>query len=98
MRKVLYAVDELSGFIVAVALVRPNKSIHGLDVRSVRKKLKDKAFARAVNREDIQRGADELGMSLDDLIAEVIAGLQAEAAALGLDGTVQQEHWHISAP
>jgi putative nucleotidyltransferase with HDIG domain len=87
MEKTLYAVDELSGFVTAVALVRPTKSIHDVDVRSVRKKMKDKAFAAKVNREDIVRGAEELGMPLDDLIAEVIAALQANAEALGLEGT-----------
>jgi putative nucleotidyltransferase with HDIG domain len=87
MEKTLYAVDELSGFVTAVALVRPTKSIHDVDVRSVRKKMKDKAFAAKVNREDIVHGAEELGMPLDDLIAEVIAALQENAAALGLEGT-----------
>ncbi len=87
MEKTLYAVDELSGFVTAVALVRPTKSIHDVDVRSVRKKMKDKAFAAKVNREDIVRGAEELGMPLDDLIAEVIAALQENAPALGLAGT-----------
>ncbi len=84
LEKTLYAVDELSSFIVAVALVRPTKSIHDVDVRAVKKKMKDKAFARAVNREDIARGADELGIPLDDVIAEVIAALKADAERLGL--------------
>jgi len=87
LEKTLYAVDELSGFVVAVALVRPTKSIHDVDVRSVKKKLKDKAFARAVNRDDIVRGAEELGMPLDDLIAQVIAALKGDAERLGLVGT-----------
>jgi putative nucleotidyltransferase with HDIG domain len=87
LEKTLYAVDELSSFIVAVALVRPTKSIHDVDVRAVKKKMKDKAFARAVNREDIARGADELGIPLDDVIAEVIAALKADAERLGLMGT-----------
>ena len=65
LEKTLYAVDELSGFVVAVALVRPTKSIHDVDVRAVKKKMKDKAFARAVNRDDIIRGAEELGVPLD---------------------------------
>jgi putative nucleotidyltransferase with HDIG domain len=73
LEKTLCAVDELSSFIVAVALVRPTKSIHDVDVRAVKKKMKDKAFARAVNREDIVRGAEQLGMPLDDVITEVIA-------------------------
>jgi putative nucleotidyltransferase with HDIG domain len=86
LEKTLYAVDELSSFIVAVALVRPTKSVHDVDVRAVKKKMKDKAFARAVNREDIVRGAEQLGMPLDDVIAEVIAALKADADRLGLAG------------
>jgi Predicted hydrolase (HD superfamily) len=88
LEKTLYAVDELSGFIVAVALVRPTKSIHDVDVRAVKKKMKDKAFARAVNREDIIRGAEQLGTPLDAVIAEVITALSADAKRLGLAGTV----------
>ena len=84
--KTLYAVDELSSFVVAVALVRPTKSIHDVDVRAVKKKMKDKAFARAVNRDDIIRGAEELAMPLDDVIAQVIAALKGDAARLGLIG------------
>src|SRR6266540_413452 len=87
LEKSLYAVDELSSFVVAVALVRPTKSIHDVDVRAVKKKMKDKAFARAVNRDDIVRGAEELGMPLDDVIAEVIAALKSDAERLGLAGT-----------
>jgi putative nucleotidyltransferase with HDIG domain len=87
LEKTLYAVDELSGFIVAVALVRPTKSIRDVDVRAVKKKMKDKAFARAVNREDIVRGAEELGMPLDDVVPEVIAALKTDAERLGLVGT-----------
>jgi putative nucleotidyltransferase with HDIG domain len=86
LEKSLYAVDELSSFIVAVALVRPTKSIHDVDVRAVKKKMKDKAFARAVNREDIVRGAEQLGMPLDDVIAEVITALKGDAERLGLAG------------
>src|SRR6266853_224046 len=86
LEKTLYAVDELSSFIVAVALVRPTKSIHDVDVHAVKKKMKDKAFARAVNREDIARGAEELGMPLDTVLAEVIMALKADAARLGLVG------------
>jgi putative nucleotidyltransferase with HDIG domain len=85
--KTLYAVDELSSFIVAVALVRPTKSIRDVDVRAVKKKMKDKAFARAVNREDIARGAEQLGMPLDTVIAEGITALKADAERLGLVGT-----------
>src|SRR2546422_2160868 len=86
LEKTLRAVDELSSFVVAVALVRPTKSIHDVDLAAVKKKMKDKAFARAVNREDIIRGAEELGMPLDDVIAQVIAALKGDAARLGLVG------------
>src|SRR5215472_6668833 len=86
LEKTLYAVDELSSFVVAVALVRPTKSIQDVDVRAVKKKMKDKAFARAVNRNDIIRGAKELGMPLDDVIAQVIAALKGDAQRLGLVG------------
>jgi putative nucleotidyltransferase with HDIG domain len=87
LEKMLYAVDELSSFVVAVALVRPTKSIQDVDVRAVKKKMKDKAFARAVNREDIVRGAEQVGMPLDTVIAEVITALQSDAERLGLIGT-----------
>jgi putative nucleotidyltransferase with HDIG domain len=87
LEKTLYAVDELSSFVIAVALVRPTKSIHDVDVRAVKKKMKDRAFARAVNRDDIIRGAAELGMPLDDVIAGVIDALKADAERLGLTGT-----------
>jgi len=86
LEKTLYAVDELSSFVVAVALVRPTKSIHDVDVRAVKKKMKDKAFARAVSREDIMRGSEELGMPLDDVIGQVIAALKSDAERLGLVG------------
>ena len=86
LEKTLYAVDELSSFVVAVALVRPTKSIHDVDVRAVKKKMKDKAFARAVSRDDIIHGAEELGMPLDNVIAQVIAALKADADRLGLVG------------
>ena len=82
----LYAVDELSSFVIAVALVRPSKSLLDVDVAGVKKKMKDKAFARAVNREDIVGGAEELGMPLDDLIQHVITALRASAKQLGLQG------------
>jgi len=87
LEKTLYAADELSSFVVAVALVRPTKSIHDVDVRAVKKKMKDKAFARAVSRDDIIHGAEKLGMPLDDVIAQVIAALKADADRLGLVGT-----------
>jgi putative nucleotidyltransferase with HDIG domain len=86
MAKVLYAVDELSGLVTATALVRPNKSIFEVEPSSVRKKMKDKAFARSVNREDIVKGAEELGMPLDDVIAEVIEALKGVAPEIGLRG------------
>jgi putative nucleotidyltransferase with HDIG domain len=92
LEKTLYAVDELSGFVIAVARVRPSKSIHEVEVTAVKKKMKDKAFARAVNREDIVRGADELGMPLDDVIAQVIAALKSDAERLGLQGEVGAVH------
>jgi len=87
LEKTLYAADELSSFVLAVALVRPTKSIRDVDVRAVKKKMKDKAFARAVNREDISRGAEELGMPIDDVIRDVIAALRTDAHRLGLTGT-----------
>lgn len=86
LERTLRAVDELSGFVVAVTLVRPDKDVGGVEVRSVRKKLKDKAFAAKVGREEIAAGADLLGMPLEELIGEVIAALRAEAGRLGLDG------------
>ena len=92
LEKTLYAVDELSGFVIAVARVRPSKSIHEVEVTAVKKKMKDKAFARAVNREDIVRGAEELGMPLDDVIAQVIAALKSDAERLGLQGEAGPVH------
>src|SRR5207302_2181672 len=86
MEKTLRAVDELSGFVVAVALVRPTKNINDVDLAAVKKKMKDKAFARAVNREEIIHGAEKLGMPLDEVITNVIAALKADAARLGLGG------------
>ena len=87
LEKTLYAVDELSSFVIAVALVRPTKNIHDVDVAAVKKKMKDKAFARAVNRDDIVRGAEQLGMPLDDVIMNVITALKSDADRLGLAGT-----------
>jgi predicted hydrolase (HD superfamily) len=84
LEKTLYAVDELSSFVIAVALVRPSKNIRDVETAAVKKKMKDKAFARAVNRDDITRGAAELGMPLDEVITNVIAALQADAERLGL--------------
>jgi putative nucleotidyltransferase with HDIG domain len=84
MAKVLYACDELCGFITAVALVRPNKKLEEVTVESVKKKLKDKAFARSVNREDIYKGAEELGIPLDEHIQFVIEAMKSIADKLGL--------------
>ncbi len=87
MAKTLFAVDELTGLITATALVRPSKSVHEVEAKSVRKKMKDKAFARGVSREDVVNGAAELGVDLDEHIAFVIAAMQRSADALGLTGT-----------
>jgi predicted hydrolase (HD superfamily) len=86
LAKALFACDELAGFLTAVSLVKPTKSIFDVDVASVRKKMKDKAFARGVHREDITQGADELGLELDAHIAFCIAAMQSSAGVLGLDG------------
>jgi putative nucleotidyltransferase with HDIG domain len=86
MEKALYACDELSGFITATALVKPNKSLAEVDARSIRKKMKDKAFARAVNRDDIISGAADLGVDLDEHITFCIAAMKTIAAGLGLAG------------
>lgn len=82
----LFACDELSGFLVACALVKPTRSVHEVDVASVKRKMKDKAFARAVSREDLVRGAQELGLPLDEHIAHCLEALRGVASALGLDG------------
>ena len=84
MAKALFAVDELAGFLVACALVRPSRSLQDLEVSSVKKKLKDKAFARGVSREDVVRGAEELGVPLDEHIAFVLGALRPHERALGL--------------
>lgn len=84
MAKTLFAVDELCGFLVACALVRPSKSLMDLEVSSVKKKLKDKAFARGVNREEVHQGAAELGVPLDEHIQFVIAALRPVERTLGL--------------
>ncbi|MGI8401365.1 MAG: HD domain-containing protein [Gemmatimonadaceae bacterium] len=86
MAKTLFAVDELTGLITATALVRPSKSVHEVEARSVRKKMKDKAFARGVSRDDVVNGAQELGVDLDEHISFVIAAMQARSADLGLSG------------
>jgi len=84
MAKALFGVDELCGFLVACALVRPSRSLADLEVSSVKKKLKDKGFARGVNREDVYRGAEELGMPLDDLIAFLLQALRPHERVIGL--------------
>lgn len=84
MARALFAVDELCGFLVACALVRPSRSMVDLEPKSVRKKLKDKAFARGVSRDDVFLGAEELGMPLDDLIQFVLEALRPHEAVLGL--------------
>lgn len=86
MEKVLYTVDELTGLITAVTLVRPDKNILNLEVKSVKKKWKEKSFAAGVNREIIAEGAAMLGMELDNVIEETIRGMQKIAIELGLDG------------
>lgn len=86
MARALFAVDELSGFLVACALVRPSKSLADLEVASVRKKLKDKAFARGVSRDDVTAGAAELGVPLEDHIAVVLGALRPNERAFGLGG------------
>ncbi len=89
MEKTLYACDELAGFITASALVKPNKSLAEVEAKSVRKKMKDKAFARAVNRDDIINGAADLGVDLEEHIAFCIDAMKAIAPELGLAGTNQ---------
>ena len=84
--RALFAVDELCGFLVACALVRPSKSLRDLEVSSVKKKLKDKAFARGVNRDDVVQGAAELGVPLDDHIGFVLEALRPVEQSLGLGG------------
>lgn len=86
MAKTLFAVDELTGLVTATALVRPSKSLHEVDARSVRKKMKDKAFARGVSRDDVILGAQELGVDLDAHIQFVIDAMRLRAAELGLPG------------
>jgi predicted hydrolase (HD superfamily) len=87
MEKALFACDELAGFITAVALIKPSKSLAEVDVKSVRKRMKDKAFARKVNRDDIVNGAAELGVDLDEHIALCIEAMKGIAGELGLDGS-----------
>lgn len=86
LEKALFACDELAGFITAISYVKPKRSVFEVDVASVKKKMKDKAFARSVNREDIVRGAEELGVPLEEHIAFCIAAMQERAEELGLKG------------
>ena len=87
MEKTLYAVDEVCGFVTAVALVRPSKAVRDVDATAVRKKMKDKAFARAVSRDMMLKGAEDLAVPFDDLVNEVVSALGDVADRLGLAGT-----------
>jgi putative nucleotidyltransferase with HDIG domain len=91
MEKTLFACDELAGFITACALVKPGKSLAEVEAKSVRKKMKDKAFARSVNRDDITKGAADLGLELEEHIAFCIEALKGIARELGLEGTATQK-------
>src|SRR5687768_5879740 len=86
LARALFAVDEPTGLVTATALVKPTRSVHDVDAAGVRKRMKDKAFARGVSREDIITGAAELGVPLDEHVGIVIAAMQANAGALGLEG------------
>ncbi len=88
LEHVLFACDELAGFLTACSLVRPSKSILDLEVDSVKKRMKDKAFARGVNRDDVRKGAEELGLSLEEHIAFCIAAMRGVADSLGLRGNM----------
>lgn len=88
LERTLYACDEMAGFVTAAALVRPTKSILDLQAASVLKRMKDKAFARAVSRDDLRRGAAELGLPLEEHVANVIAFMRNSAETLGLRGTL----------
>lgn len=88
LEKTLYACDEMAGFVTAAALVRPTRSVLDLEASSVKKRMKDKAFARAVSREDLVRGAEGLGIPLEEHIANVIAAMREQADVLGLRGSL----------
>lgn len=90
LARALYACDELTGLITAATLVRPDKDVRSVELKSLEKKFKDKAFARGVNREDVVRGADELGVELWEHVAFVLSAMQADAVKLGLDGSLAQ--------
>ncbi len=92
MEKTLFACDELAGFITAVALIKPGKSLAEVDAKSVRRKMKDKAFARSVNRNDIIGGAADLGVDLEEHIAFCIEAMKGIAKELGLDGSARDQH------
>lgn len=87
MEKTLYAVDEFTGFVTAVALVRPSKAVRDVDAAAVRKKMKDKAFARAVSREMMLKGAEDLQVPFDELVGEIVTALDRVSERLGLAGT-----------
>ncbi len=89
LEKTLYACDELAGFITAISYVKPHRSVFEVDTASVKKKMKDKAFARSVNRQDIVEGAQELGVQLDDHIEFCVKAMQARADELGLKGSLE---------
>ena len=84
----LFACDEMAGFVTAAALVRPSRSVLDLEAKSVKKRMKDKAFARAVPRDDLRRGADEIGLPLDEHVTNVIAFMRERAEDLGLQGNL----------
>ena len=88
MEKVLFTIDELTGLINALCLMRPSKSVLDLEVKSVKKKFKDKSFASGVNRQIVKDGCEMLGMSLDEVIKETIEGMKTEAEAIGLKGNL----------
>ena len=87
MARALFAVDELTGLVTATALVKPSRSVHDVEAASVKKKMKDKAFARGVNRDDVLLGAQELGVDLDEHIRFVVNAMRGVAEAIGLAGT-----------
>ena len=91
LEKALFACDELSGFVTAAALVRPSKSVLDLETPSVLKRMKDKAFARAVSRDDIRKGAEEIGLPLDEHVGNVIAFMRERADLLGLRGALGEK-------
>ena len=98
LEKTLFACDELAGFLTAVSYVKPTRSIHSVDVAGVKKKLKDKGFARSVSRDDIVNGALELGVDLDKHIDFCIQAMRARAPELGIEGTVEQTSEQTSGP